>query len=265
MFNIIGKIQDKCEQKKGYKNGVILGRKNGRISIDDSYSSIFAIAKDRREIFEGSIIPTILNWQNNLIIFDFKDELYDLTSKYRENIGEEVIRVSKKNINQVIQVINKILNKKKYSLYICISSLEENSFKERVKFLIEKILKNRKEIMESTLFILPYFNILGESQIIKESVYLDRKEKNLKIYFISDVDSLIEAKYNIPILFGSLDNKLIFSNDLEEYKNLKFLQYLIEEIKPKTNELLYFNNSQNIKLRKIKYYEEKYFMKKINL
>ncbi|MFR4519439.1 MAG: hypothetical protein ACLT40_05705, partial [Fusobacterium sp.] len=144
-------------------------------------------------------------------------------------------------------------------------SLEENSFKERIKFLIEKILKNRKEIIESALFILPYFNILGESQIIKESVYLDRKEKNLKIYFISDVDSLIEAKYNIPILFGSLDNKLLFSSDLEEYKNFKFLQYLIEEIKPKTNELLYFNHFQNTKLRKIKYYEEKYFMKKINL
>ena len=27
MFNLIGRIQEKCEQKKGYKNGIILGRR----------------------------------------------------------------------------------------------------------------------------------------------------------------------------------------------------------------------------------------------
>ena len=267
MFNLIGRIQEKCEQKKGYKNGIILGRRKGRTIIDtDIQGSIFAIADPRSGIFISSVIPTILNWQKNLIILDIKDEFYDITSNYRKSIGQDVIKTTEKNIDNLLLGIRDILNKNKFSLYICISSLESNSFKKKIEFLIEEILKNGEEISEETLFILPYFNRLEETELFKEELYLEKNEKSkLRLFLISDVDSLIELKYNIPILFGSLNKKLLFLNSFEDCKGVRFLETLIEEMKPSVNEVLYFNNIKNIKLEIIEYYKEPYFMKKIKL
>lgn len=71
MFNLIGRIQEKCEQKKGYKNGIILGRRKGRTIIDtDIQGSIFAIADPRSGIFISSVIPTMKLFLFYLILID---------------------------------------------------------------------------------------------------------------------------------------------------------------------------------------------------
>lgn len=267
MFNLIERIQEKCEQKKGYKNGIILGRRRGKTIIDsDIESSIFAIADPHSGIFISSVIPTILNWQKNLIILAVKDEFYEITSNYRKSIGQDVIKTTEKNIDNLLLNVDEMLNKNNFSLYICTSSLDSDNFKKKVELLIGEILKNREKISEETLFILPYFNRLEEKELFKEELYLEKNNKNkLKLFLISDVDSLIELNYNIPILFGSLSKKLLFLNSFEDCKGVRFLESLIEEMKPKVNEVLYFNNSQNMKLKIIEYYKEPYFMKKIKL
>lgn len=264
MFSLIGKIQDKFEQKKGYRNGIILGKRKGKVVIDESRNSIFAITEYQSGIFTSSIIPTILNWQKNLIILDIKDEFYNLTSKYRKSFGQEVIKVSKENIDEFSSKIEELLTKNNYSIYICISSFENSELRTKIKFLIEKILKNSNNFLYETLFILTYFNKIGKIDFLKEKIYLERnQENNLKLFLISDIVSLLEFKYDIPILFGKLKRKLLFLKNLDNVERIKFLELIIENTDFKINDILYIDGEKKMKLERLDYYKEPYFIKKI--
>ena len=55
-FNLIKRIQEKCEQKKEYKNGIILRKRIGKTIIGNGIQNfVFAIVDPRSGIFISSV------------------------------------------------------------------------------------------------------------------------------------------------------------------------------------------------------------------
>lgn len=71
------------------KHGVVLGQsqESRRLLLHDGPEHILAIAPTRGGKGVGLVIPTLLSWEESVIIFDPKGENWQITSGYRAKLG----------------------------------------------------------------------------------------------------------------------------------------------------------------------------------
>ena len=75
----------------GTKEGIILGKTIFKDIKDKSMDSIFIVDENISNVFSNTIIDNVLStWQDNIIILDFKDELYLRNHFIRKDMGEMI-------------------------------------------------------------------------------------------------------------------------------------------------------------------------------
>lgn len=73
------------------ENGVVLGVAKGKKIIDNSNANILLVAPARSGKKVSVEIPSLLSWKESALVYDFKGELYHLTSGKRKNILNNMI------------------------------------------------------------------------------------------------------------------------------------------------------------------------------
>jgi len=73
------------------ENGIVLGVAKGKKIIDDSNANILLVAPARSGKKVSVEIPSLLSWKESALVYDFKGELYHLTSGKRKNILNNMI------------------------------------------------------------------------------------------------------------------------------------------------------------------------------
>jgi len=72
------------------KNGVILGKYQGKYLINDDPKHILCVAPTRSGKGVGLVVPNLLNWADSIICLDVKHENYRKTAGYRKSFGHKV-------------------------------------------------------------------------------------------------------------------------------------------------------------------------------
>lgn len=75
-------------------NGIVLGqtrKKNPELIIDRSEKHVLLFAPTRSGKGTGLTIPTLLLWEQSLILFDIKKENWEETSGYRKNVLKQAV------------------------------------------------------------------------------------------------------------------------------------------------------------------------------
>ena len=73
------------------ENGIVLGVVKGKKIVDDSRANILLVAPARSGKKVSVEIPSLLSWKESSLVYDFKGELYHLTSGKRKNILNNMI------------------------------------------------------------------------------------------------------------------------------------------------------------------------------
>lgn len=73
------------------ENGIVLGVAKGKKIVDDSKANILLVAPARSGKKVSVEIPSLLSWKESSLVYDFKGELYHLTSGKRKNILNNMI------------------------------------------------------------------------------------------------------------------------------------------------------------------------------
>lgn len=93
---LYNRIEDEEER---YSDGVVCGRDtSGRELRSLGLEHMIAMAPTRSGKGVGLVIPTLLTWKGSAFVLDIKNENYTLTSKYREKIGQKIIRFAPTDI-----------------------------------------------------------------------------------------------------------------------------------------------------------------------
>ncbi|WP_293723905.1 type IV secretory system conjugative DNA transfer family protein [uncultured Cetobacterium sp.] len=81
------------DEEERYSDGVVCGRDTyGRELRSLGLEHMIAMAPTRSGKGVGLVIPTLLTWKGSVFVLDIKNENFALTSKYREKIGQKIIR-----------------------------------------------------------------------------------------------------------------------------------------------------------------------------
>lgn len=81
-------------------NGVVLGKdKKGNEYRHLGVEHILVMAPTRSGKGVGIVLPTLWTWKGSVFINDIKEENYNLTAKYRESIGQKVLKFKPASIN----------------------------------------------------------------------------------------------------------------------------------------------------------------------
>ena len=73
------------------KDGVVLGKANGRILRHNGPEHVGLVGPTRCGKGVSNIIPTLQTWQGSVFVLDIKGENFDLTSGYRAHMGHRVL------------------------------------------------------------------------------------------------------------------------------------------------------------------------------
>ncbi|MGL5983381.1 MAG: type IV secretory system conjugative DNA transfer family protein [Cetobacterium sp.] len=88
------------DEEERYSDGVVCGRDTyGRELRSLGLEHMIAMAPTRSGKGVGLVIPTLLTWKGSTFVLDIKNENFALTSKYREKIGQRIIRFAPTDIN----------------------------------------------------------------------------------------------------------------------------------------------------------------------
>jgi len=71
-------------------NGLILGRKGGRLLRFCGQEHVVVYAPTRSGKGVGVVIPNLLNWSESVIVLDIKKENWDITAGFRARAGQKV-------------------------------------------------------------------------------------------------------------------------------------------------------------------------------
>ena len=78
------------------ENGIFLGVSKGKKVIENSKANILLVAPAGSGKKVSVEIPTLLSWKESVLVYDFGNELYPLTSGQRKNIFNNMILKLKK-------------------------------------------------------------------------------------------------------------------------------------------------------------------------
>lgn len=73
------------------ENGIVLGVAKGKKIIDNSKANVLLVAPAKGKKKVSVEIPSLLSWKESSLVYDFKGELYHLTSGKRKNILNNMI------------------------------------------------------------------------------------------------------------------------------------------------------------------------------
>lgn len=84
-----GTLEDAKKAKLlGNKDGVIIGKMEGELLKHDGAEHILVSGATRSGKGVGIVVPTLWNWRGSAIVYDPKEELWDLTAGYRSKSGK---------------------------------------------------------------------------------------------------------------------------------------------------------------------------------
>lgn len=72
------------------KDGLMVGKKGGKYLIAGGYQHVLLFAPTGSGKGVGFVIPNLLYWEHSVVVHDIKLENYELTSGYREKMGQQV-------------------------------------------------------------------------------------------------------------------------------------------------------------------------------
>lgn len=155
------------------ENGIVLGVAKGKKIIDDSKANVLLVAPAKSGKKVSVEIPSLLSWKESALVYDFKGELYHLTSGKRKNI-----------LNNMILKLSPFEN----------NSLSFNPFEE-VRFFTEYAEKDL-EVIGEALFseieekdlkenVLILFKFLSLSKMYELSLGKQKEKINDYINFVS--------------------------------------------------------------------------------
>lgn len=202
------------------ENGVVLGVAKGKKIIDDSNANILLVAPARSGKKVSVEIPSLLSWKESALVYDFKGELYHLTSGKRKNI-----------LNNMILKLSPFEN----------NSLGFNPFEE-VRFFTEHAEKD--------------LEVIGEA-IFSEIEEKDLKENVLILFKLLTLSEMYELNYgeekikyvNFASLYYSIRNSQEIPEDVftEENSVLEYLE-LYENLSIKEKEKAFVEFKKKMKI-----------------
>lgn len=116
-----------------------LKEENGDLYLEkNDKKNLIALFPTRSGFTTNIVIPTVLSHKGNMIIFDFKNEVYNATAKEMKNFGFKVYNMELDNVNSNNDELYKsdienLLKENKFVLYIGIKEIRK----------IEILAKNR--------------------------------------------------------------------------------------------------------------------------
>ena len=211
------------------ENGVVLGVANGKKIIDDSKANILLVAPARSGKEVSVEIPSLLSWKESALVYDFKGELYHLTSGKRKNI-----------LNNMILKLSPFEN----------NSLGFNPFEE-VRFFTEHAEKDL-EVIGDALFseieekdlkenILILFKLLALSEMYESNC----GEENIKYVNFASLYYSIRNSQEIPEDVFTEENSVLEYLELYENLSIKEKEKAFVEFKKKMKIFTEMNLSKN--------------------
>ena len=73
------------------KQGVVLGKKNGKFLVNDGQTHILVTAPTGSGKGVGIVIPNLLSWNGSAVVLDVKGENCQITSGFRKEWGQNII------------------------------------------------------------------------------------------------------------------------------------------------------------------------------
>ena len=211
------------------ENGVVLGVAKGKKIIDDSKANILLVAPARSGKEVSVEIPSLLSWKESALVYDFKGELYHLTSGKRKNI-----------LNNMILKLSPFEN----------NSLGFNPFEE-VRFFTEHAEKDL-EVIGDALFseieekdlkenILILFKLLALSEMYESNC----GEENIKYVNFASLYYSIRNSQEIPEDVFTEENSVLEYLELYENLSIKEKEKAFVEFKKKMKIFTEMNLSKN--------------------
>ena len=211
------------------ENGVVLGVAKGKKIIDDSKANILLVAPARSGKEVSVEIPSLLFWKESALVYDFKGELYHLTSGKRKNI-----------LNNMILKLSPFEN----------NSLGFNPFEE-VRFFTEHAEKDL-EVIGDALFseieekdlkenILILFKLLALSEMYESNC----GEENIKYVNFASLYYSIRNSQEIPEDVFTEENSVLEYLELYENLSIKEKEKAFVEFKKKMKIFTEMNLSKN--------------------
>lgn len=211
------------------ENGVVLGVAKGKKIIDDSNANILLVAPARSGKKVSVEIPSLLSWKESALVYDFKGELYHLTSGKRKNI-----------LNNMILKLSPFEN----------NSLGFNPFEE-VRFFTEHAEKDLEVIGEAIFSEIEEKdlkeNVLILFKLLALSVMYDLNYGEEKIKYVN-FDSLYYSIRNyqeIPEDVFTEENSVLEYLELYENLSIKEKEKAFVEFKKKMKIFTEMNLSKN--------------------
>lgn len=211
------------------ENGVVLGVAKEKKIIDDSNANILLVAPARSGKKVSVEIPSLLSWKESALVYDFKGELYHLTSGKRKNI-----------LNNMILKLSPFEN----------NSLGFNPFEE-VRFFTEHAEKDLEVIGEAIFSEIEEKdlkeNVLILFKLLALSVMYDLNYGEEKIKYVN-FDSLYYSIRNyqeIPEDVFTEENSVLEYLELYENLSIKEKEKAFVEFKKKMKIFTEMNLSKN--------------------
>lgn len=183
-------------------------------------------------------IPTLIESEENIIVFDVQENFYTLTKKYRESIGYKTLKIDS---NTTDLEIEKILSEEKFTIYIGVNlkNFCEKSISSFYTKVLRKILGSIKEKKINCLTIVNEFPLifsahpyLLEYRCINNQ-FLLRIQTMEQLKKINSIDKSLKIEDFSIIKFDSQTNSIIFGEETYEknywFKDLKYKKLLLEE------------------------------------
>lgn len=183
-------------------------------------------------------IPTLIESEENIIVFDVQENFYTLTKKYRESIGYKTLKIDS---NTTDLEIEKILSEEKFTIYIGVNlkNFCEKSISSFYTKVLRKILGSIKEKKINCLTIVNEFPLifsahpyLLEYRCINNQ-FLLRIQTMEQLKKINSIDKSLKIEDFSIIKFDFQTNSIIFGEETYEknywFKDLKYKKLLLEE------------------------------------
>lgn len=183
-------------------------------------------------------IPTLIESEENIIVFDVQENFYTLTKKYRESIGYKTLKIDS---NTTDLEIEKILSEEKFTIYIGVNlkNFCEKSISSFYTKVLRKTLGSIKEKKINCLTIVNEFPLifsahpyLLEYRCINNQ-FLLRIQTMEQLKKINSIDKSLKIEDFSIIKFDSQTNSIIFGEETYEknywFKDLKYKKLLLEE------------------------------------
>ena len=211
------------------ENGIVLGVAKGKKIIDDSKVNVLLTAPAKGGKKVSVEIPSLLSWKESALVYDFKGELYHLTSGKRKNI-----------LNNMILKLSPFEN----------NSLGFNPFEE-VRFFTEHAEKDL-EVIGDALFseieekdlkenILILFKLLALSEMYESNC----GEENIKYVNFASLYYSIRNSQEIPEDVFTEENSVLEYLELYENLSIKEKEKAFVEFKKKMKIFTEMNLSKN--------------------